>query len=65
MLAIVFAWLFVPETKGVQLEDMDLLFGPDVSILASKARSNYSDARDARATLGNRLDQKNADIEEA
>ncbi|KAG5807279.1 hypothetical protein H9Q74_007970 [Fusarium xylarioides] len=41
VLAIIFAWLFIPETKGVQLEDMDLLFGPAVPILASQAMDNY------------------------
>jgi hypothetical protein len=64
VLAIVFAWLFVPETKGVQLEDMDLLFGPDVPILASKARMNYIEARNARVAVVDHLEQKNADIEE-
>ncbi|RKK09013.1 Quinate permease [Fusarium oxysporum f. sp. narcissi] len=47
--AIIFAWLFIPETKGVQLEDMDLLFGPDVPILASRARDNYLQGIAARA----------------
>ncbi|KAL7758503.1 hypothetical protein ACKLNR_010930 [Fusarium oxysporum f. sp. zingiberi] len=47
--AIIFAWLFIPETKGVQLEDMDLLFGPDVPILASRARDNYLKGIAARA----------------
>ena len=48
VLAIAFAWFFVPETKGVQLEDMDLIFGPDVSIVATKARQNYEEVRNAR-----------------
>lgn len=48
VLAIVFAWLFVPETKGVQLEDMDLIFGQRVSVFAGKARKNYEDAVGAR-----------------
>ncbi|KAJ4304629.1 hypothetical protein N0V90_000155 [Kalmusia sp. IMI 367209] len=51
VLAIVFAWLFVPETKGVQLEDMDLIFGPDVSIVAKKAMRNYEELRDARVLI--------------
>lgn len=51
VLSIVFAWLFVPETKGVQLEDMDLIFGPDVSIMARKARKNYEDALLSRAAV--------------
>ena len=51
VLAIAFAWLFVPETKGVQLQDMDLIFGPNTSIVAKKARQNYEDAIEARAVL--------------
>lgn len=51
VLAIVFAYLFVPETKGVQLEDMDLIFGPDVSIVAKKARRNYEEVRSARVAV--------------
>ena len=53
MLAIAFAWLFVPETKGVQLEDMDLIFGKDVSIMAKQAMRNYEEAVRARAVLSN------------
>ncbi|KAI1011929.1 hypothetical protein LB503_004720 [Fusarium chuoi] len=49
VLAIIFAWLFIPETKGVQLEDMALLFGPDVPIFASQARDNYLQGIAARA----------------
>lgn len=48
----------------MQLEDMDLLFGPDVPILASKARMNYIEARNARVAVVDHLEQKNADIEE-
>jgi MFS family permease len=51
VLAVAFAWFFVPETKGVQLEDMDLIFGPDVSIMAGKAMHNYELARNARAVV--------------
>ncbi|KAM0326352.1 hypothetical protein ACHAQA_006954 [Verticillium albo-atrum] len=51
VLAIAFAWFFIPETKGVQLEDMDLLFGPDVPILAKHAKRNFQEARLARASL--------------
>ena len=49
VLAVAFAWFFVPETKGVQLGDMDLIFGPDVSIMAGEAMRNYEMARSARA----------------
>lgn len=48
VLAFVFAYLFVPETKGVAMEDMHLIFGPDVSILATKARKNYDTHREDR-----------------
>ncbi|KAJ5087801.1 hypothetical protein N7456_011417 [Penicillium angulare] len=41
VLALLFAYFFIPETKGVAMEDMDLIFGPDVSIIATKARKNY------------------------
>jgi MFS family permease len=51
VLAIAFAWFFVPETKGVALEDMDLIFGPDVSIAAKKAMRNYEELRDARVAM--------------
>lgn len=48
VLATIFAFLFIPETKGVGMEDMDLIFGPDVPILATKARKNYETHRDQR-----------------
>ncbi|KAF2084976.1 putative sugar transporter [Saccharata proteae CBS 121410] len=48
--AFVFAYLFVPETKGVALEDMELIFGPGVSLLARNARRNYEDAHAAGLT---------------
>ena len=47
-LAFVFAYLFVPETKGVAMEDMHLIFGPDVSILATKVQKNYDTHREDR-----------------
>jgi len=63
VLAIAFAWFFIPETKGVQLEDMDLLFGPDVSIRAQVASRNYQEHRKAMVTFseGKQLDGKNMD----
>ena len=51
VLAIAFAWLFVPETKGVQLEDMDLIFGEGVSVVAKTAMQNYEEAVRARALV--------------
>lgn len=44
LVALAFACLFVPETKGVPLEKMDLLFGEGVSVLATRARRNYCEA---------------------
>jgi MFS family permease len=46
LVALVIAYLFVPETKGIPLEDMDLLFGKEGSIWAKKAYANYKAARD-------------------
>jgi hypothetical protein len=41
VIAFLFAYFLVPETKGVAIEDMGLIFGPDVSIIAKKARCNW------------------------
>ncbi|OJI84038.1 hypothetical protein ASPTUDRAFT_56004 [Aspergillus tubingensis CBS 134.48] len=51
IVALVFAYLFVPETKGVPLEDKGILFGADVSFLATKARKNYLEFRQAESTV--------------
>ena len=64
VIAIVFAWLFVPETKGVQMEDMDLIFGEGVSIVSWKARQNYLDAKASRAALSDRSAGKSAIVME-
>ena len=45
--AFVFAWLFVPETKGVPLEDMDLIFSMDASVYAPAATRRYIEAKAA------------------
>jgi hypothetical protein len=37
VLAFVFAYLFVSETKAVALEDMNMLFGPNVSVYVRSA----------------------------
>lgn len=47
IVALIIAYLFVPETKGIPLEDMDLLFGKDSSVWAKKAYAHYLEARDA------------------
>ncbi|KAF4818456.1 Quinate permease [Colletotrichum siamense] len=47
VVAFIFAFLFVPETKGVPLEDMDMLLGADAPLFATAARRRYLEARDA------------------
>lgn len=49
IVALAFAYLFVPETKGVPLEDMGVLFGEDVSVFAKKAEKNYLEFRQAES----------------
>ena len=46
VVAFLFAYFLVPETKGVKIEDMGLLFGPDVSVFAHKARRNWESHRE-------------------
>lgn len=53
VLAVVFAFLFVPETKGVVLEDMELLFGEQTPLLATQKRRAYLDAKEAGVKGGN------------
>ncbi|KAH8883071.1 general substrate transporter [Thozetella sp. PMI_491] len=65
VLAIAFAYFFVPETKGVQLEDMDLLFGPDVPIFARQARRNYEEHRAARVSIAEGKAETQVDHTEA
>jgi hypothetical protein len=48
VLAFVFAYLFVPETKGVAMEDMHLIFGLDVSLIATKSLENYETHQEDR-----------------
>jgi hypothetical protein len=47
VVAFVFAFLFVPETKGVPLEDMDLLLGADAPVFAPTAWRNYKEKKAA------------------
>ena len=46
---LVFAFFFVPETKGASLEDMDILFGVDAPLLAANARKRYEQIQAERA----------------
>lgn len=50
--AFLFAYFFVPETKGVVLEDMELMFGPDTPRLAIVKRRAYEEAHLAGITGG-------------
>lgn len=43
VVAFIFAFLFVPETKGVALEDMDLIFGVGAPMFAMPARKRYEE----------------------
>jgi hypothetical protein len=45
--ATVFAFLFVPETKGVVLEDMELLFDQQSPVLAFNKRKAFLEAKEA------------------
>lgn len=47
VIAFIFAYLFVPETKGVALEDMDIMFGSGAPLLARSARKRYDEAHEA------------------
>ena len=61
LFAIIFAWLFIPETKHVELEDMGLLFGDGVPWMAHSARKHYFEHR---RTVADRVQDKIEDPEE-
>jgi MFS family permease len=50
--ALLFAYFLVPETKGVVLEDMELLFGPNTPRFAIAKRKAYEEAHLAGITGG-------------
>lgn len=60
VVAFFFAYAFVPETKGVALEDMDLLLGPDAPWFARAAWKRYLAAKEAglNATVMHEKEQK-------
>ncbi|CAK7221909.1 hypothetical protein SBRCBS47491_004690 [Sporothrix bragantina] len=50
VVGFVFTYFLVPETKGVSLEDMDLLFDAGASVWARAARKRYETAHAAGVT---------------
>ncbi|CAK7216739.1 hypothetical protein SCUCBS95973_002908 [Sporothrix curviconia] len=50
VVGFVFTFFLVPETKGVSLEDMDLLFDAGAPVLARAARNRYETAHAAGVT---------------
>lgn len=52
VVAFVFAWLFVPETKGVALEDMELLFGEQTPVFASQKGKAFVLAKESGVVGG-------------
>jgi hypothetical protein len=50
--AMLFAYFLVPETKGIVLEDMELLFGPNTPRFAIAKRKAYEEAHLAGLTGG-------------
>lgn len=51
VVAFFFAYLFIPETKGIPLEDMDILFGVDAPLFARAAYKNYQQAKQQGLTV--------------
>lgn len=62
VVAFLFAYFFVPETKGVALEDMDIIFGKGAPILAIAARKRYDEAHAAGITTVTIQEVKEKDI---
>ncbi|KAI1335313.1 general substrate transporter [Xylariaceae sp. FL0016] len=50
VVSFIFAYFLVPETKGVALEDMDLMLGADAPLFAVAARKRYDAAHEAGLT---------------
>lgn len=63
IVAFVFAYLFLPETKGVPLEEMDLLFGEDVSVFAPAAWKHYQEFKQTGLTISDLHGGKGAGVE--
>ncbi|KAI0484121.1 putative sugar transporter [Xylariaceae sp. FL0804] len=63
VLSFIFAYLFVPETKGVALEDMDLLLGAGAPLFAPAARRRYDEARAAGLAALDLLQLDDADAQ--
>lgn len=47
VVAFLFAFFFVPETKGVSFEDMDLLLGENAPLFARAAKKRYLEVKGA------------------
>lgn len=69
VVAFCFAYVFVPETKNVALEDMDLMFGKEAPLFAPSARKRYLEIRAAglNTALIHEAERKaeDADVERA
>ncbi|KAF1974075.1 putative sugar transporter [Bimuria novae-zelandiae CBS 107.79] len=53
VIAILFAFFFVPETKGVALEDINIMFGSGAPLFARSARKRYNEAHEAGINMVN------------
>jgi hypothetical protein len=50
VIAFFFVLFLLPETKGVKLEDMEVLFGPGTSVRAWRRREVYEEVLQSRET---------------